>query len=111
MGNIASLPQPLLAEFRKSGWVSDLKAVKKLIKRFERVQTEFGWAINYDTFKALYKPTPPPAAAAIPTPPPLTDTELESVWKSVWDAGNKGKADVLQIFAGSILCCKATYDE
>jgi len=96
MGNALELGEGVRIVGELSGveWVSDIKAALRLIKRFERIQSEFGWGVRYDTFRKLY--------SAIP------DQQVNTVFK-YFDSELKGKIDVLQIFAATVLVCNASF--
>lgn len=104
MGNLVSSTRSLLPAFLRSHWVSDLAAARALVSRFNQA-ADFGFAVNFDTFCRLFTSNASSSrkSAGIPL---FERKEVFDVW-----CGDRERADALQIFAGTILCCKASFSD
>eukprot|EP00455_Lapot_gusevi_P033892 TRINITY_DN3719_c0_g1_i1.p1 TRINITY_DN3719_c0_g1~~TRINITY_DN3719_c0_g1_i1.p1 ORF type:complete len:591 (+),score=117.83 TRINITY_DN3719_c0_g1_i1:67-1839(+) len=90
MGQVVSSGNPVSESFATYlSW--DIPSCKKLLKKFYKIQSSFGWGVDKALFQELFS--------------------LEDATQSfdLWDTDRNGRVDVLEILCGMILCANATF--
>lgn len=113
MGNLISPTRSLLPVFSRAHWLSDLKHARSLVSRFNKIQPDLGFNVNFETFVRLFgqgQSVSSPASPRRVKSSTVPQYEIKEVF-NVWSEHRDRTADALQIFAGTILCCRATFNE
>jgi len=108
MGNVVTILNRedtyLEKPFLSKQWLGDLKETLELTRRFTRIQASdnecFGFKVNFRVFRKVYEKQ-------------SSDAPEEAVQEvfDIYCLEIDETVNMLDVFAGSIMCCEALYDQ